>query len=142
MDLVAALPRRDLDRTAQRTVPEDRHLAHVVVPPLVEGRRVQEVRDMKKPRSPSWCRGPWSLRSLEAPVRRWTRRLEPQGPCLPAGPPELLLGLLREGAAVHAANLSHKTHELQDLFFSDGRAGRGAASPSLRTPAARRLPPR
>ena len=30
---------------------------------------------------------------------------EPQGPCLPAGPPELLLRLVREGAAVHAAIL-------------------------------------
>src|SRR4051812_35391204 len=123
MDLVAALPRRDLDRTAQRTVPEDRHLAHVVVPPLVEGRRVQEVRDMKKPRSPSWCRGPWSLRSLEAPVRRWTRRLEPQGPCLPAGPPELLLGLLREGAAVLLPNLTQKPNKLKNPFSPAGRPG-------------------
>ena len=36
-----------------------------------------------------------------------TCRSEPQGPCLPAGPPELLLGLLREETAVHAASLAH-----------------------------------
>ena len=42
-----------------------------------------------------------------------TRRLEPQGPCLPAGPPELLLGLVREGAAVHAAIITHSGWKMQ-----------------------------
>ena len=38
----------------------------------------REVQTNEKPRSPSWCRGPWSLRSLEAPVRRRTRRQSPR----------------------------------------------------------------
>ena len=75
---------------------------------------------MKRPRSPSWCRGPWSLRSLEAPVRRLDAPSEPQGPCLPAGPPELLLGLVREGAAVHAAILTHYGRLMQ-TFIRPGR---------------------
>ena len=46
---------------------------------------------------------PWRPRSR----RRQCAPSEPQGPCLPAGPPELLLGLVREEAAVHAASLTH-----------------------------------
>ncbi len=45
-----------------------------------------------------------------------TRRLEPQGPCLPAGPPELLLGLVREGAAVHAAILTHNGRDHANII--------------------------
>ncbi len=46
-------------------------------------------------------RGPRSLRSLEAPGRRLCAPSEPQGPCLPAGPPELLLRLGREEVPAH-----------------------------------------
>jgi hypothetical protein len=70
-DVVAAFARGHLDRAAERAVAEDQESVHVVVPSIAwEGPPVREVQGMKKPRSPSWCRGPWSLRSLEAPVRR------------------------------------------------------------------------
>jgi len=49
-------------------------------------------------------RGPRSLRSLEAPGRRLRAPSEPQGPCLPAGPPELLLRLGREEVPAHGAD--------------------------------------
>ena len=42
---------------------------------------------------------------------------EPQGPCLPAGPPELLLGLVREGAAVHAASVTHNARLMQTFPY-------------------------
>src|SRR5258706_5614065 len=73
---------------------------------LLRGRRV-EVRDTKnrghrvvpRPLEPPFPGGPDSSSA--------TRRSVPQGPCLPAGPPELLLGLFREGSAVHAASITH-----------------------------------
>ena len=59
-------------------------VVHVVVPSIVwRGRRRTKVQGMKKPRSPSWCRGPWSLRSLEAPVRRRGRAVRAPGPVPP-----------------------------------------------------------
>jgi len=64
------------NRYAERTVAKDRDL-HLPAPSLLgccEGPPERRFQTNEKPRSPSWCRGPWSLRSLEAPVRRWTRR--------------------------------------------------------------------
>ena len=66
-------PRPDRARPSPRIV-----ICIVVVPhcrrDIGEGPPGGGARQSKKPRSPSWCRGPWSLRSLEAPVRRSTRR--------------------------------------------------------------------
>ena len=45
------------------------------------------------------------------PVR--TRRSALQGPCLPAGPPELLLRLGGEALAVHAGYLAHNEWTMQ-----------------------------
>ena len=59
-----------------------------------------------KSRGHQRCRGPRSLRSLEAPGRRLRAPSEPQGPCLPAGPPELLLRLGREEVPAHLADLT------------------------------------
>ena len=103
--------RRPRRRRPARAAPSPRMVICMVLVPrcvvVVRGRRIEGARDIEKPRSPSWCRGPWSLRSLEAPVRRRTRRSEPQGPCLPAGPPELLLRVTREGTAVHVRDYTH-----------------------------------
>src|SRR6187399_894294 len=71
---------------------------------------------MKKPRSPSWCRGPWSLRSLEARFVVVDAPSVPQGPCLPAGPPELLLGLVREDSAVHIGIVAHNVPMMQTFL--------------------------
>jgi len=68
---VSSIVRGRLDRSPEWAIAEDEDAVHVVVPSICwRGRLVSEDQDTKKPRSPSWCRGPWSLRSLEAPVRR------------------------------------------------------------------------
>ena len=86
------------------------------------------VGDAKKPRSPFVVPRPWSLRSLEAPDRLLTRRLEPQGPCLPAGPPELLLRLGREEAAVHIGNVPHNRWFMQPFFEALRDSGTSAVT--------------
>ena len=123
-DVVAAVDGRIGDGPAERPVAEDGDL-HGPAPRCVVGgagppdRRCQGI---ERPRSPSWCRGPWSLRSLEAPVRRRTRRSEPQGPCLPAGPPELLLRVTREGTAVHVRDYTHSPRSMQPFPLGLQRA--------------------
>ena len=47
---------------------------------------------------------------------------EPQGPCLPAGPPELLLRLFREEAAVHRAIIRISQRCVMQACRSRGRA--------------------
>ena len=116
-DAVAAIARRRLDRAAQRAVAEDRDVTHVVVPSMsLEGppgsggqghEKAAVTVVVPRPLEPPFPGGPGSS--------KWTRRLEPQGPCLPAGPPELLLGLVREGAAVHAAILTHNGASLATI---------------------------
>ena len=69
------------DGPAQRAVAQDDGL-HGSWSSLHVGPR-QVAEDNKKPRSPSWCRGPWSLRSLEAPVRRLGRAVRAPGPVPP-----------------------------------------------------------
>src|SRR6266404_2879658 len=52
---------------------------------------------------------------------------EPQGPCLPAGPPELLLGLVREGAAVHDCNsYAYRPDDATIVFGSEAAGPRPA----------------
>ncbi len=131
--------RGGLHRTTQRAVTEDHHRVHLVVPSCAKGRRRTKVQGMKKPRSPSWCRGPWSLRSLEAPVRRVDAPSEPQGPCLPAGPPELLLGLFREDSAVHIEIVAHNVELMQT--FPRGERAIGARDPLGRRLGLRPAPP-
>ena len=83
-DVIAA-PAGDIGHgRPEAAVAEDEDGLHVRDPSLrsVRGRRVRRVPDNEKPRSPSWCRGPWSLRSLEAPVRR-RRAVRAPGPVPP-----------------------------------------------------------
>ena len=91
---------------AQAAVAEDRDGVHVVGPSLrvVEGRPGPEDKQkaavtvvVPRPLESPFPGGPGSSCR--------TRRLEPQGPCLPAGPPELLLRLLGEGVAVHVRTI-------------------------------------
>ena len=51
------------------------------------------------------CRGPWSLRARRLLPAFARAPSEPQGPCLPAGPPELLLGLVGQEVTVHVHTL-------------------------------------
>ncbi len=94
-----------LHRATECAVTEDEDVVHIEVPSMRwEGRRSGGAGHKKtavtvvvpRPLEPPFPGGPGSSCR--------TRRLEPQGPCLPAGPPELLLGVVREGAAVHGCN--------------------------------------
>ena len=80
MRVVRARRPQRRDGPAEAAVAEDDRL-HLVVLTLWWGPPGSE--DDKKPRSPSWCRGPWSLRSLEAPVRRRGRAVRAPGPVPP-----------------------------------------------------------
>ncbi len=90
---------------SQAAVAEDGDGVHVVGPSLrvVEGRRFGRHEKaavtvvVPRPLESPFPGGPGSSCR--------TRRLEPQGPCLPAGPPELLLRLLGEGVAVHVRTI-------------------------------------
>ena len=113
---------RRLDRAPERAVAEDEDAVHVVVPSVCwRGRpgsggsgheKAAVTVVVPRPLEPPFPGGPGSSCR--------TRRLEPQGPCLPAGPPELLLGLVREGSAVHAANHTHNGRVMQPLLGACG----------------------
>src|SRR6185503_14652709 len=100
-DDVAAFAETSGDRVPQGAVAEDRDRGHVLLlvideePPVVEAGN-QEAAVTR------WCPRPLEPPCPEAPVGRSLRApSEPQGPCLPAGPPELLLGLVGHEDAAH-----------------------------------------
>ena len=76
-----------------------------------EGRRGPEaVRRIKRPRSP-WVSAAPGASVPGGSVGACRAPSEPQGPCLPAGPPELLLRLVgeKEAAHVHTMHLDWKS---------------------------------
>ena len=76
-----------------------------------------------RPLEPPFPGGPGS--SLDAP-------LEPQGPCLPAGPPELLLRVVREETAVHVRDYTHNREVMQRFVDEFLRASPPGARPVIR----------
>ena len=101
-------------RAPSPRIDDGRHLRS----PFVAGRdrrgsETQKSRGHRRGAAAPGASVPWRPRFV------WlTRRLEPQGPCLPAGPPELLLRLCREEAAVHVRKLPHNT-ELMQVFSTE-----------------------
>src|SRR5205814_4783012 len=67
----------------------------------------------------SWCRGPWSLRARRLLSVFACAPSEPQGPCLPAGPPELLLGLVGHEETVHMNTLQSGSGTCNPNFGCD-----------------------
>ena len=105
-------PRRRARRAmAQPRRPSPRMKVCIVVVLTVGGTRHRCGGQQKDRGHRRGVRGPWSLRSRR-PRFVVCAPSEPQGPCLPAGPPELLLRLGREGAA-HGASLTHNRCPLQ-----------------------------
>src|SRR4051812_28193448 len=84
--------------------------------------------DTKKPRSPFVVPRPLEPPFPGGPGSSIDAPLEPQGPCLPAGPPELLLRLGREEAAVHIGNVPHNRWFMQP--FSAAGPGEPRRFPS------------
>ena len=117
---------RGLDRAAERAVAEDEHRVHLVSLPRVEGRRSAEVQGMKKPRSPSWCRGPWSLRSLEAPVRRIGRAVRAPGPVPPGRAARASSWTLPRRCRRFIAGIVAHNGELMQTFLAERACGLGS----------------
>ena len=110
--VVVAAAQRRVDRPPERAVAEnDRgcHRAFLLV--WSRSRRTAKEARNHEAAVTAWCRGPWSLRARRLLSVFACAPSEPQGPCLPAGPPELLLGLVGHEDAAHV-HILHAGPEL------------------------------
>ena len=133
LDGLAAGLQRRADRPPERAVAEnDRGHRWCLLEVGAAGAfgRPIVVADESKGRGHRSVRGPWSLRARRLDVGACCAPSEPLGPCLPAGPPELLLRLVgeKEAAHVHTMHLHWNTcNPLRGLPFGavPGEAKRG-----------------
>src|SRR4029077_1950150 len=95
---------RSGDRVTQWPIAQD-DCVHRSLPPRWSrsrcGREAIARGRITKPRSPDGVRGPGSLQPGGSSRLVACAPSEPRGPCLPAGPPELLLRLVGQDDAAH-----------------------------------------
>ena len=131
LDGIAAALQCGADRPPERAVAENdrgHRWCLLVVGATGAFGRPTVVTDESKGRGHRGVRGPWSLRARRLDVGACCAPSEPLGPCLPAGPPELLLRLVGEKEAAHVHTMHLRLEFLQPLagLPFGGALGRGA----------------